>query len=125
MRELGERGDIVKAINRALAARGQDRGAESFDPAWRGRSGRPSWGRVIDKRLTDELGDRIGVVIDGIDGRVHHVALPDASAAEPAQIGSHRRGRPAPVPSVRLTTTSPRSPAAPGSIAQASHRDTC
>jgi hypothetical protein len=43
---------------------------------------------VIDKRLTDELGDRIGVVIDGIDGRVHHVALPDASAAEPAQIGA-------------------------------------
>jgi len=87
MRELGERGDIVKAINRALATRGEERGPESF--SLHGEEiGTPIVGRVIDKRLTDELGDRIGVVIDGIDGRVHHVELPDASAAEPAPIGA-------------------------------------
>jgi type IV secretory pathway VirD2 relaxase len=87
MRALGERGDIVKAINRALAARGQERSPETFH-LHGDDIGTPIVGRVIDKQLTDELGDRIGVVIDGIDGRVHHVALPDASAAEQAPLGA-------------------------------------
>jgi type IV secretory pathway VirD2 relaxase len=87
MRELGERGDIVKAINRALAARGQQRSSESI--SLHGEEvGTPIVGRLIDKPLIDELGDRIGIVIDGIDGRVHHLALPDASAAEQAPIGA-------------------------------------
>jgi type IV secretory pathway VirD2 relaxase len=87
MRELGERGDIVKAINRALAARGQQRSPEGF--SLHGEEvGTSIVGRLIDKQLTDELGDGIGVVIDGTDGRVHHVALPDASDAEQAPIGA-------------------------------------
>ncbi|MPZ38329.1 MAG: DUF3363 domain-containing protein [Rhizobiales bacterium] len=87
MRELGERGDIVKAINRALAARGQERGPEAV--SLHGEEiGTPIVGRVIDKGLTDEFGDRIGVVIDGIDGRVHHASLPDSSTAADASIGA-------------------------------------
>ena len=87
MRTLGERGDIVKAINRALAARGQEGSPEAF--SLHGEEvGTPIVGRLIDKQLTDELGDRIGVVIDGADGRVHHAALLDASAAEQAPIGA-------------------------------------
>ena len=100
MRELGERGDIVKAINRALAARGEQRSPETL--SLHGHEVRtPIAGRLIDKQLTDELGDRIGVVIDGIDGRVHHVALPDGSAAGQVPIGAivevgrTRDGRPA------------------------------
>ena len=100
MRELGERGEIIKAVNRALAARGQERSPEAF--SLHGEEvGTPIVGRLIDKQLTDELGDRIGVVIDGIDGRVHHVALPDASAADQApigaivEVGSARSRRPA------------------------------
>src|SRR5262249_8435587 len=87
MRALGERGDIVKAINRALAARGQLRSPESLSLHGE-QVATPIVGRLIDKQLTDELGDRIGAVIDGIDGRVHHVALPDASATEEAPIGA-------------------------------------
>jgi type IV secretory pathway VirD2 relaxase len=87
MRALGDRGDIVKAINRALADRGQERSPETF--SLHGEAdGTPIVGRVIDKQLTDELGDRIGVVIDGIDGRVHHVSLPGASATEQAPLGA-------------------------------------
>jgi type IV secretory pathway VirD2 relaxase len=87
MRELGERGDIIKAINRALTAHGQLRSPESL--SLHGDDVEtPIVGRLVDKQLTDELGDRIGVVIDGIDGRVHHVALPDASAAEHTPIGA-------------------------------------
>ena len=56
-------------------------------------------GRVIDKRLTDELGERLGLVVDGVDGRVHHVALGSeamANAAEEATIGSIVEIAPAP-----------------------------
>jgi type IV secretory pathway VirD2 relaxase len=87
LRALGERGDIVKAINRALAARGQQRSPETFN--LHGEDARtPIVGRLIDKQLADELGDRIAVVVDGIDGRVHHVSLPNASAAEQAPLGA-------------------------------------
>ncbi|MPZ38770.1 MAG: DUF3363 domain-containing protein [Rhizobiales bacterium] len=87
MRELGERGDIVKAINRALAARGQERSPETLN-LHGGEVGTPIVGRMIDKQLTDELGDRIEVIVDGIDGRVHYVSLTDSSATADASIGA-------------------------------------
>src|SRR5215469_3919183 len=87
MRELGERNDIIKAINRALADRGEERAPGSFVP--RGEEAQtPITSRVIDKRLTDELGDSIGLIIDGIDVRVHHTAFRDPSAVEEAKIGA-------------------------------------
>jgi type IV secretory pathway VirD2 relaxase len=100
MRELGARGDIIKAINRTLAARGQLRSPESLSLHGE-QLGTPIVGRLIDKQLTDELGDRIGAIIDGIDGRVHHVSLPDPSAADQAptsavvEVGHARSQRPA------------------------------
>jgi len=87
LRELGERGDIVKAINRALTARGDGRALGSYvlhgeqAPA-------PIVGRLIGKGLTDELGERIGLIVDGVDGRVHHVAVGEAARAEEAKIGA-------------------------------------
>ena len=87
LRELGERGDIIKAINRALSARGQERDLGSY-VLHAETAAAPVVGRVIDKRLADELGDRVSLVIDGLDGRVHHVMLPDAASAEHANLGA-------------------------------------
>jgi type IV secretory pathway VirD2 relaxase len=87
LRELGERGDIIKAINRSLAARGEARGAESILLHGETTSV-PVTGRVIGKELTDELGDRVGLIVDGIDGRVHHLALGGAAVADEARIGA-------------------------------------
>jgi Protein of unknown function (DUF3363) len=87
LRELGERGDIIKAINRSLAARGEARGAESILLHGEATSV-PVTGRVIAKELTDELGDRVGLIIDGIDGRVHHVALSTAAMADETRVGA-------------------------------------
>jgi type IV secretory pathway VirD2 relaxase len=85
LRELGERGDIIKAMNRALSERGEERALESY--VLHGAAPEQSVvGRVIGKRLDDELGERIGLVVDGVDGRVHHVAL-DART-EPPESGS-------------------------------------
>jgi Protein of unknown function (DUF3363) len=86
-RDLAERNDIIKAINRALAHHGEGRAPEAL--VLRGEDAQTSIiGRVIDKRLTDELGDRIGLIIDGTDGRVHHVAFRDTAATEEAKIGA-------------------------------------
>jgi len=84
---LGERGDVVKAINRALIERSEERALGSY--VLHGEEAlTPIVGRVIGKRLTDELGERIGLILDGVDGRVHHVALGEAARAEEAKIGA-------------------------------------
>jgi type IV secretory pathway VirD2 relaxase len=99
LHELGERGDIIKAINRSLADRGEERALGSY--VLHGAiMPEPVVGQVIGKRLDDELGERIGLVIDGVDGRIHHVALADATSSEPPAMGSivqiGRAGSPGP-----------------------------
>jgi type IV secretory pathway VirD2 relaxase len=87
LRALGERGDIIKAMNRALAERGLERGMGNY--ALHGEEVQQAViGRVIGKRLTDELGDRVALIVDGVDGRTHHVVLGDKVFAEDAPIGS-------------------------------------
>ena len=87
LKAMGERGDIIRAMSRAVSRRGREAAPESFviDPA--GEASTPKVGRVIDKRLTDELGDRIGLVVDGLDGRVRHVEV-DGEAASDIRIGA-------------------------------------
>jgi type IV secretory pathway VirD2 relaxase len=95
LRDLGERGDIVKAINRALAQRGEERALGSY--ILHGENA-PALivGRVIGKGLTDELGERVSLIVDGVDGQVHHVALGGATAADAPKIGSIIEIAPAP-----------------------------
>ncbi|HJO66243.1 MAG TPA: DUF3363 domain-containing protein [Sphingomonas sanguinis] len=87
LREMGERGDIVRAMQKALRAEGAERDPMTFaihdsPPAT------PVVGRVLDKHLTDELGENLTVVIDGIDGRTHQVSGIEAARVADARIGS-------------------------------------
>lgn len=87
LREMGERGDIVRTMQKALRAEGTERDPMSFEihdaaPA------RSIVGRVIDKHLSDELGENLTLVVDGIDGRTHHVSGVDPARVEDARIGS-------------------------------------
>ena len=87
LREMGERGDIVRTMQKALRAEGAERDPMSFEihdaaPA------APFVGRVIDKHLSDELGENLTLVVDGIDGRTHHVSGIDPAKVEDARIGS-------------------------------------
>ncbi|WP_200834890.1 DUF3363 domain-containing protein [Phyllobacterium salinisoli] len=87
LRELGERGDIIRTMHKALKADGLERNPMTFqihDTA----PEVPIVGRVLDKFLTDELGENLTIVVDGIDGRTHHVAGIDAARIEDARIGS-------------------------------------
>ncbi|MBG7410518.1 relaxase/mobilization nuclease and DUF3363 domain-containing protein [Pseudomonas aeruginosa] len=70
LRALGERGDIIRTMQRAM--RGAPRELAVFEP---GDDGRTILGRVAAKGLADELRDRGYLVIDGVDGKAHYVAL--------------------------------------------------
>ena len=70
LRALGERGDIIRTMQRAM--RGEQRELAVFEP---GDDGRTIIGRVAAKGLADELRDRGYLVIDGTDGKAHYVAL--------------------------------------------------
>ncbi|HGE2310923.1 TPA: relaxase/mobilization nuclease domain-containing protein [Pseudomonas aeruginosa] len=74
LRALGERGDIIRTMQRAMS--GQPRELAVFEPGQNDNgSGRSIIGRVAAKGLADELHDRGYLVIDGTDGKAHYVAL--------------------------------------------------
>lgn len=83
LRELGERSDIIKTMHRALEREGlvADRHPAHYI-LHRENATERIVGRVLDKGLGgDEMGERVRLVIDGVDGRVHHIEM-DAARAE-------------------------------------------
>jgi type IV secretory pathway VirD2 relaxase len=87
LRVLGERSDIIKRIHRGLAELRIERSLgdyvlEGADLA------RPIIGRLIARGLDDELQGSAYAVIDGTDGRTHHVRLPDLDATSDSAPGS-------------------------------------
>lgn len=81
LRELSARGDIIRTIGAALKAQGRDRPLDSYSTIT-GPPAKPIAGRLIDKGLHDELTGAAYAVIDGADGRTHHVRLPGIEALE-------------------------------------------
>ena len=80
LRELGERGDIIKRIHHGLTERGIARGAASYVLASESLND-PVIGRLVARGLDDELKGTAFAVVDGVDGRTHHIKLPDLDAA--------------------------------------------
>jgi len=87
LRELGERGDIIKRMHRALTERGIERGSASYVLAGESLV-TPIIGRLVDRGLDDELKGTAYAVVDGVDGRTHHIKLPDLDAAGDSAPGS-------------------------------------
>ena len=87
LRELGERGDIIKRIHRGLTERGIERATASYVLAGESLDA-PIIGRLVDRGLDDELKGTAYAVIDGVDGRTHHIKLPDLDAAGDGAPGS-------------------------------------
>lgn len=83
LRAMGERGDIIRTMQRAMS--GKQRELAVFQP---GEDGRIIVGRVAGKGLADELFDKGYLVIDGIDGKAHYVALPPRSELEQYPTGA-------------------------------------
>ena len=70
LRTMGERGDIVRTMQRAMG--GVPRDMAVFEA---GDNARSVVGRIVAKGMVDELYDRGYLVIDGIDGKAHYAAL--------------------------------------------------
>lgn len=86
LRAMGERGDIIKTMHHALAERGISRSLEGY--AIHREPGQVMIGMVVGKGLAaDEMSDRVHVVVDGIDGRVHYAEMA-GDQAEGVRIGS-------------------------------------
>ena len=87
LRELGERGDIIKRMHRALTERGIERGSASYVLAAESLDV-PIIGRLVTRGLDDELSGTAYAVVDGVDGRTHHIKMPDLDAAGDSAPGS-------------------------------------
>lgn len=87
LRALGSRGDIIKRMHQALGAGAPDRalGDLVLDST---SAELPVTGRLISHGLADELSGTIYAVIDGVDGRVHHLTLPSPDALGDAGTGA-------------------------------------
>ena len=75
LRQLGERADTYRMMERALKQAGIERGGPQLAVFERGRRTAPVIGKVVAVGLVDEITDRQYVIVDGADGRVHYAEL--------------------------------------------------
>lgn len=72
LRALGEHGDIIKTLHRSMGGR---------DPATMAIQGdalaEPVFGKLIERGLHDEVRGQAYVIVDGVDGRLHHFRFGD------------------------------------------------
>ncbi|HEY8570893.1 DUF3363 domain-containing protein [Phenylobacterium sp.] len=83
LRELAERGDIIASLHRAA---GEGRRLEDLRP-YADQAETPVLGRLVERGLHDELTGRAYVIVDGVDGRLHHLRLRDLEAAGDTPVG--------------------------------------
>ncbi|HVA14045.1 MAG TPA: relaxase/mobilization nuclease RlxS [Stellaceae bacterium] len=89
LRQMGERGDIIKTMHRELVREGLARSPSDYliyDPSESGS--RQLVGRVVARGLSDELNDRHYLIVDGVDGRTHYVEIGRADGTEPVPTGA-------------------------------------
>src|SRR5207244_4775291 len=86
LKDMDHRNEVINSIHRALTKNGlaEERGTGQFALHGEG-SGQKIIGRVLAKGLAgDEMGERVYLVVDGIDGRVHHMEFKDQTRIEEA-----------------------------------------
>ena len=89
LRSMGERGDIIRTMQRELSARKVERAPTDrliFDPT--AGEGARLVGRVLLRGLADEHGDRHYLLVDGVDGRTHYADIGAGEKTEPTPEGA-------------------------------------
>ena len=88
LRAMGERGDIIRTMQRAMGSEGIER--LPADRVIHQRSGpvSPIVGRIVGRGLSDELADRHYLLVDGVDGRLHHLEIGAGESVEPLPTGA-------------------------------------
>ena len=86
LRALGERGDIIKTMHRAMSR--QLGNAETGRFALHQEAPEnPIIGKLVERGLHDELTGEAYAIVDGIDGRVHHLKFSDLEVTGDAEPG--------------------------------------
>lgn len=80
LRRMGERGEIIRLMQRELTARKLQHSPAEWAIAQ--ELGAPVIGRVVQRGLSDEHRDRYYLIVDGIDGRLHYIDIGCAGASE-------------------------------------------
>ena len=92
LRAMGDRGDVIRTMHRALSRGGIELDTGAF--AIHGDDAPAVLGRLADRGLHDELKGSAYVVIEGVDGRAHHVRFGSLEATGDASIGAVVEVRP-------------------------------
>jgi len=74
LRDLGERGDIIKSLHRSMGQRQAHDGQFAIHPPG---APDPVLGRLVQRGLHDELAGTAYAIVEGIDGRHHHLRFSD------------------------------------------------
>jgi type IV secretory pathway VirD2 relaxase len=86
LRDLGIRGDIIKTLHRAMS--GADREPDVAGFALHGDGpAEPVMGRLVERGLHDELKGTAYAVVEGVDGRTHHLTFTDLEMTGDARPG--------------------------------------
>lgn len=96
LKRMGERGDIIRTMQRAFSQYGLERAAADYaiaDPA----TMNPIVGRVVERGLSDEYNDRHYLIVDATDGRTHYVDIGKGEATDFIPNGAVARIAPKPI----------------------------
>lgn len=83
---MGERGDGIRTMQRALTTRNLERMASELAVLEPGDA--RLVGRVVEGVLSDELQERHDPVVDGVDGRTRYAEVGRVDAEDPVRAGS-------------------------------------
>lgn len=87
LRELSMRGDIIKTMHRALTGTGREPDVAGF--ALHGDAATdPVLGRLVARGLHDELKGSAYAIVEGVDGRTHHLEFSDLEMTGDAPPGA-------------------------------------
>ena len=87
LRDLGIRGDVIKTMHRAMSRVDHEPDIAGF--ALHGdQAAEPVMGRLAERGLHDELKGTAYAIIEGVDGRTHHLVFPDLEMTGDARPGA-------------------------------------
>ncbi len=87
LRALSIRGDIIKTMHRAMNGRAREPDVSAF-ALHMDKPADPILGRLVERGLHDELKGTAYVIIEGVDGRTHHVRFANLDATGDASPGA-------------------------------------
>ena len=87
LRDLSTRGDIIKTMHRAMSGSGREPDVSGF--ALHGdATAEPVLGRLVERGLQDELNGSAYAIVEGVDGRTHHLRLSSIELAGDCPAGA-------------------------------------